>query len=237
MTPVRGALFVLVCASQVFAASPAAATGSKNQASGESSSTGPAGEPKEEKPRTGLWGPRFAGRPWELQIALDYSRSIADVYGLEVDPYRLGLGLSAGYFWPGGFGLSLNGNFYTGSTISQIYDPPLTQATVDLNAKTQLFDFGLAASYDQPLGPILLRYSLGVSFGFMNWDFGPLPYTSIAGYSVPTGSAFVLSLDPGLAAIWPIGSFFAIARVHSRVSFSAELPNALGGTLGMGVRF
>lgn len=192
-----------------------------------------------EPPSTGggLWGPRFPGQPWELALALDYSRAVGDGGGLEVDPYRLGLAFSAGYFWPGGLGLALVGDVYVGSTISQTYTPPLTEIELDLDAQSQLFDIGASVSYDQPLGPVLLRYALATYVGLMSWEMGNWPYPSVEAYSLPKGDAVVFSLDPGLSLLWPVGRFFMGARVHSRISFASELPSAFGGSLGMGVRF
>lgn len=185
----------------------------------------------------GLWGPRFPRRPWELAFALDYSRAPGDSGGIWIDPYRLGLVFSAGYFWPGGLGLALTGDVYAGSTIPQRYNPPLTELELDINAQSRLFDLGVSVSYDQPLGPVLLRYGLSTYVGFMSWELGNWPYQSVGPYSLPRGESVVFSVDPGLSVLWPIGRFFMSTRVHSRISFASELPNAFGGSLGMGVRF
>ena len=184
----------------------------------------------------GLWGPRFPGHPWELSLAFDYSRALKDSHGIQIDPYRLGLAFSAGYFWPGGLGLALVGDAYAGSALNQLYYPPLTSLELTIDAKSQLFDMGAQVSYDHPLGPVLLRYALSAYVGLMSWDFGNLPYVSLAGSSPPADNGVVLSLDPGLSVLWPIGTFFLSAKVHTRVSFSSDLPSAFGGALGIGVR-
>jgi hypothetical protein len=172
-----------------------------------------------------------------VRLALDYSSPTTKVSDLALDPYGLGVNLSAGYSFLGGLGLGLSLDVYRGRSLSQTYYPPLSTLDIDMLAASQLSNVGLFVNYDQPLGPVILRYSFTAAIGILSWDFGNLPYLSLAGFTPMAGTTTAPNLDPGLGLVWPLGFFSASVLVHYRVPLSNRLPSGAGVSLGMGVHF
>lgn len=165
-----------------------------------------------------------------------YATALGDVGGLEIEPSGPGLGLRAAYTLPVGIWFGAYGEFYFGESISQVYAPPLSTITEALTADTHASYLGANVGYEQALGPVALRYLLGVGVTLLDWDLGAIPYDSLAGFSPMVGSSVSLHLEAGFGLVLPLGWLELGAEAFYRIDFGTQAPNVAGGRLVFGGR-
>lgn len=182
------------------------------------------------------WAPPHEGRRWSLVATASYVAPVSDIFGLELDPFRFGVGARAAYTLPVGVWFGLYGELFQGAAIQQTYHPPLTLIEQDLTAESRAALFGADVGYDQQVGPIVLRYVVGLGVTVLAYDFGAIPYEAFAGYSPMSGSVAGLHFDMGAGVVLPLGPLEFGIEALSRVETSAQIPGSAGGRLVLGGR-
>ncbi|HSC89832.1 MAG TPA: hypothetical protein VLC09_21295 [Polyangiaceae bacterium] len=178
----------------------------------------------------------YGRRAWALSLRMAYATPTESVFDLELDPYRIGLGGMLSYTFSSGLWLGLSGEAYPGGTVTQIYEPRLIPRQVRLNAESQVSSFDAMIGYDLALAPVVLRYSLGIGVTFLSWDFGDLPYGSLAGFTAMQGSVTGLHLKPSLGVVMPVRAWFSAFDVGYRIETHDQIPPTATFELSMGVR-
>jgi len=199
------------------------------------SSTNPTAEatPAKSAPMGGPYGDRNIG----IALTTGYLATGGDVFGLRVEPHGFNLGVGASYTWDSGLWLGVEGRYFFGSEIEQVYLPPLTTLEIPMTMKSSLASVALAGGFEHAVGPIVVRYGVEVGVSIISWDMGDLPFLFVAGYPALKGTLASPHLAPGVGVVLPIDWFFVGLDFRYRLELGSQIPGAAGGHLATGVRF
>lgn len=178
----------------------------------------------------------FDGRQWSFAVLASYGSPTSKVSGLKVNPYGVGLGGDVTWTSPSGVWVGLGSTVFLGRTVTQIYEPALTTLQIEVAARSHTITIAPQVGFDLRVDPLVIRYSLDVGATIFAWDFGKVPYISIAGYSATQGTTVGLHLAPGFGVFLPLDAFYLGLEFNFRIETNAQIPGAVVGGLQAGWR-
>lgn len=186
---------------------------------------GPAEPVAETKPKVAGFGVLLAG---------GYGASTTSVRGMSLAPYGATFGLDAGFTFRFGLRLGAYGNYSLGSTTNEHREPIVRQG-FDFKADTSNLTAGLSVGWDVPMSCLVLRYSLGLGFTSMKWDFGGVDATDVR-YGDAKNPSTGFQFAPGATVLWPHGKFQGGVGFDYVVQANGTIPSGFIGKLVAGVK-
>lgn len=169
-----------------------------------------------------------------LEVSLGYGGSTERVLQVELEPYGAQLRLELGYRFRQRARIGAYVEYGFGRSISQRYAPVLRDP-FEFTAEASSVSAGGTIGYDVRLYFLLLRYSLGMGFTRLGWDFRDVPPGGILGFSTNKGSQFSFHIAPSLALLWPVGRFEVGLGFDYLVQTANQVPAGVVGKLMVGV--
>ncbi len=173
---------------------------------------------------------------FEVLAVVGYGAATSKLRDLELDPYRLALGLDVGYSFRSGFRLGASFGYGFGRSIDQ-RAKTIGGTEADLTADASNMTGALSLGYDVPICGLRLRYSLGLGVMVMDWSLDGVPKRSllnVENWSDPTWGFFVA---PGAALFWQRGMFELGLGFDYMVQVSDAIPVGMTGKLTSGVKW
>jgi hypothetical protein len=158
------------------------------------------------------------------------------VSGLKINPYGVGLGAEVTWTTRSGFWLGLGSTVFFGRSVKQVYEPALTTLQIEMAARSSALIIAPQVGFDLRLDPLVVRYSVDVGATIFSWDFGDIPYLSIAGYSPMRGSTAGLHVAPGFGLLLPLNAYYVGLDFNFRIETNPQIPGAIVGGLQAGWR-
>ncbi|MCH2108068.1 MAG: hypothetical protein MK135_01975 [Polyangiaceae bacterium] len=189
-----------------------------------------------QKPGAGKLCAKNHQSPWGLTIGFGYASATSKVLGLKLNPYGSSLSIHGTYTWCSGFRLGLYGEGFLGSTISQDIKVNNGAQKIEIRARSRTGSLGTSFGYAQPLGSLALHYQLGIGLTVMRYDFGDIPFETLASFEKLNGVVSGLHLRPSLGLELPLNRFYLLTSIYSRIESSSKIPAAFGGLLSFGAR-
>ena len=169
----------------------------------------------------------------ELLANAGYGGNTQHAYRVELEPYGASFGVEPGLIWKNGARLGAYTTYSLGREVPQRYEP-LVRRDFDLTTEASSLHAGLSFGYDLPLYFLVLRYSLGLGFTRLSWDFDTR--RPILGFWSAQGTAFGFHVAPGVALLWPTGLFECGLGFDYMVQSQDQLPSGALGRLLVGVK-
>lgn len=185
------------------------------------------------QPTGGPYGDRNIG----IALTTGYVATGGDVFGLIVEPHGFNLGIAASYTWDIGLWLGIEGRYFFGNEVEQVYLPPLTTLEIPMTMKSSLASIALTGGFEHLVGPVVFRYGLELGVSIISWDMGDLPFLFVAGYPSLVGTLASPHLAPGVGVVLPIDWFYVGIDFRYRLELGSQVPSGAGGHLATGVRF
>lgn len=163
-----------------------------------------------------------------------YGANTTDVRGMGLAPYGATFGLDAGFTFRYGLHLGAFGTYSAGKTTQEHRDPILGKA-FDFEADTSAVSAGLNVGWDVPLHVLVLRYSVGLGFTSMKWDFGNVDAGDVR-YGDAKNPSLGFQFAPGAALLFPHGKFVGGLGFDYLVQANGTIPSAFIGKALVGVK-
>jgi hypothetical protein len=164
-----------------------------------------------------------------------YGTELSDA---ELDPLRLGLGLSAGVTLPGSLYLGASFSYFLGESQGVSYrDATTRQAVARAEYSLQSYQLLGHIGYDLGLGPLTLRPSLGAGLEHGSQDFegDDNPFVGDPGFIDPTWSRDAFLLSPGVEGFIGLGLWNVSAEVRYGIPLTTGLLDDSSLFFGLGV--
>jgi hypothetical protein len=173
---------------------------------------------------------------FEVLAQVGYGAATSNVRDLEIDPYRLTLGLDLGYSFRSGFRLGAKFGYGFGTSIEQRRQT-IVGTEADVTAAASSATGALSLGYDVPIFGVRLRYSFDMGVMAMDWSLEGVPPRSLLNVESWNDPAWGFFIAPGALLLWQRGAFELGGGFDYVVQISDAIPVGMTGKLVSGVKW